>query len=34
MKLCNGFANDLDVLGMFSIIVYIYHLFVQQLLIY
>jgi len=34
MKLCNSFANDPDVLSMFSIIMYIYYIFVQQLLIY
>jgi len=25
MKLCNGFADDPDVLGMFNIIMYIYY---------
>ena len=34
MKLCKGFANDPDLLVMFNIIMYIYYIFVQQLLIY
>jgi len=33
MKLCNGFANDLDVLVMLISIMYIYDIFVQLLLI-
>ena len=34
MKLFKGFANDPDLLVMFNIIMYIYYIFVQQLLIY
>ena len=33
MKLCNGFADDPDVLGMFNIIMYIYYIFVQQIIV-
>jgi len=34
MKLWNGFVNNPDVLVMLIIVMYIYYIYVQQLLIY